>query len=294
MVGDESIIRNPKPPRDHTDLRRRIVEAVTADERLVGLVDYGSTSEGRGDRWSDVDCSLFIRPEDREEFVSTWQEWIAQFGPVLLSFVGDIGNYWSVIEGEFFQIRVDFNFYAATDDAITAMEAWPNAPSSVDAMLLIDKTGRLEPHVKSMVKQDLGPLDMPERVDLVAAGFWYYAVRTWCKLQRGPSWGVRFDISFIMFGSLMALLRLEAGKVDRWRASDAAAGIEDDIGAGRLASLNACIFDADPASLARALAAIIRLGAQANEGIAERYQRSWPNELAERMIALTEANSSTT
>lgn len=283
----ETGVRNPLPARDHVELRQRIVEAVAGDERLMGLVDYGSTSEGRGDRWSDVDCSLFIRPEDHAAFISGWEAWIAQFGPVLLCFVGDICNFWSVLEGETFPIRVDFNFLAATEEEMLAMHEWPNAPSSVDTMLLVDKSGKLEPHVRSLVKQDLGPQDMPERVDLVSAGFWYYAVRTWCKLQRGPTWGVRFDISFMMFGNLMALLRLEAGRVDRWRASDAAAGIEDDISEERLASLNACIPNADPVSLADALSAIIRLGAEVNRAVADRYQRSWPSELAARMIALS-------
>ncbi len=43
-------VRNPLPAQDHVELRQRIVEAVAGDERLRGLVDYGSTSEGRGDR----------------------------------------------------------------------------------------------------------------------------------------------------------------------------------------------------------------------------------------------------
>lgn len=286
MVDNVTQTTTVSPPRDHANLRQRIVEAVIADDRLLGLVDYGSTSEGHADRWSDVDCSLFIQPEAHEEFTSNWTTWIAQFGPVLLSFVGDIGNYWSVLEGESFPIRVDFNFYRATEDAYAAMETWPNAPSRVESMLLVDKTGELRPHVEKMVGRDLGPPDMPQRVDMVAAGFWYYAVRTWCKLQRGPTWGVRFDISFIMFGNLMALLRLEAGTIDRWRAADAA-GIEDDISVERLAALNACIPDADPESLGRSLAAIVRLGAEATAGAANRYQRSWPQELAVQMIALT-------
>jgi len=281
--------RQPTLPRDHTELRRRIVEAVTADDRLMGLVDYGSSSENREDRWSDVDCSLFIRPEDYPEVVAAWQVWIGQFGPLLLSFVGDIGNYWSVIEGESFPIRVDFNFYPADDEHVAAMETWPNAPSSVESMVLVDKDGRLAPVVARMVGRDLGPLDMPERVDLVIANFWYYAVRTWCKLQRGPSWGVRFDISFIMHGNLMALLRLEAGKIDRWRAADAASGIERDISEARLAQLNECIPGPEPASLAVALANIIRLGADTSAAAAERYGRPpWPRDLAARMISLTE------
>lgn len=60
-------------PQDHHDLRQRLVDAVLADDRAVGLIDYGSTSEGRSDRWSDVDSSLFIQPDD-DRFVAEWND----------------------------------------------------------------------------------------------------------------------------------------------------------------------------------------------------------------------------
>jgi lincosamide nucleotidyltransferase len=264
-----------------------LVAIAEADDRVVGLVDYGSTSEGRGDRWSDVDCSLFIQPADHAAFVDEWKAWIGRIGPVLLSFTGDIGNHWSVVEGSEFPVRVDLNIYPADAEHLEKLATWPNAPVSVDAMVLIDRTGQLRHQAGKIVGQSLAPLDMPERVDLVMAGFWYYAVRTWCKLQRGPNWGVRFDMSFMMHGNLMALLRLEAGHIERWRSTDAAAGIEHDISPDRLAALNACIPDASPDSLAVALANIVRLGALACTGAAARYHRVWPEELAARMIVLT-------
>lgn len=87
-----------------------------------------------------------------------------------------------------------------------------------------------------------------------------------------------------MHGNLMALLRLEAGAAERWTASDTAASIERDIPPERLDALSACVPTPDPGSLAR----IIRLGAIASTGAAARYHRPWPEELAGRMVALTE------
>jgi predicted nucleotidyltransferase len=37
---------------------RRIVAAAERDLRIVGVVDYGSSSEGRADAWSDVDTAV--------------------------------------------------------------------------------------------------------------------------------------------------------------------------------------------------------------------------------------------
>lgn len=277
------------PPASADTLRQRVVDVARADSRIAGLLDYGSRSEGRDDEWSDVDLAVFIRDEDYDAFDREWEGWAAQFGPVLLAFVGDIDNHWVAYEHDPAPLRADFSLHRASVAASDALSTWPNAPLSVDHILLIEKTGTLRPHVEAMVKRDLGPPDVPERFGLVVAGFWYYAIRTWNKLQRGPTWGVRFDLEFIMHGNLMALLSLEAGEVDRWTASDAAADIERDISPERLAVLNACIPTPDSGSLAPSLARIICLGAIASSSAAERYGRPWPEALAARqMIALTE------
>lgn len=251
------------------------------------MLDYGSRSEGRDDEWSDVDLAVFVRDEDYEAFDRGWEGWAAGFGRLLLAFVGDIGNHWVVYDHEPQPLRADFHLYRASVANGDALDSWPNAPLSVEHMLLVDKDGTLRRHVERMVGRDRGPPDPAHRCHLAIAGFWYYAVRTWCKLQCGPSWGVRFDISFIMHGHLMAILRLEAGRTERWTASDAAAEIERDISPGRLEALNACIPTPEPASLAPALGRIVRLGAVASAGAAERFDQPWPEELAQRMIELT-------
>ncbi len=288
-VSDHQPSTGADVPGNADVLRQRVIDAALVDDRIVGLLDYGSRSEGRDDEWSDVDLAMFIRDEAYEAFDHEWEEWAAGFGPLLLAFVGDIDNHWTAYAHDPQPLRVDFHFHRASVVRREYLESWPNAPLSVEHMLLIDKEGTLRPHVERMVGRDLGPPDPIHRTELVIAGFWYYAVRTWSKLQRGPSWGVRFDISFIMHGNLMAILRLEAGRTERWTASDAAANIERDVSAERLAALNGCIPTPDPASLASALARIVRLGALASAGAAERFNQSWPEELARRMIELTRA-----
>ncbi len=279
---------SPSPPKSAGDLRQCVIDAALYDPRITGVLDYGSRSEGRDDEWSDVDLAVFVRDEDFDAFDAGWEAWAARFGPLLLAFVGDIDNHWVAYEHEPAPLRADFHLHRASVATDSYMATWPNAPLSVDHMLMVDKADTLRPHVAAMIGRNLGPPDVPHRFSLVVAGFWYYAIRTWNKLQRGPSWGVRFDIDFIMHGNLMALLRMEAGKIERWTAADAAADIEHDISPERLTALNACIPTPDPESLAPSLARIIRLGAVASAAGSERYHRPWPEALAERMIALTE------
>lgn len=42
-------------------MKQRLINAARTDERIVGLIDYGSSSQGRDDQWSDIDVSLECR-----------------------------------------------------------------------------------------------------------------------------------------------------------------------------------------------------------------------------------------
>jgi hypothetical protein len=275
------------PPQDHHDLRRRLVDAVNADDRVIGLLDYGSTSEGRDDRWSDVDSSLFIRPPDYEAFAAEWASWQRQLGTVLLHYKPNDICWWSVVDGAGFPIRLDVNLYPADHEHLGLLHTWPNAPLSVDAMLLVDKEGLLRPHVEAIVGQSLVPPDLRAIMEAFIPNFWYYVVRTWCRLQRGPSMTSRYEIHFMLLGSLAGLLRMEAGRMERWRSADAIAGIEDDISPERLAVYRACVPGLDDDDLDIALGRIVRLAAEVNANVSARYAVDWPAELAQRMIAVT-------
>ena len=73
-------------------VRQRIIEAARADPRILGCIDYGSTSEGRGDEWSDLDIALFIQDSELELFEKNWKQWASQFGDLYLAYIGGIGH----------------------------------------------------------------------------------------------------------------------------------------------------------------------------------------------------------
>lgn len=279
--------RHTTPPMDHHDLRRRLVDHARADERVVGMLDYGSTSEGRDDRWSDVDSSLFIRPEDYDAFVAGWNSWQGRLGTVLLHYKPIDICWWSIFDGAEFPIRLDVNLFPADDEHMRKIRTWPNAPESVDAMLLIDKEGLLRPHVEAIVGQSLVPPDLRAIMEAFIPNFWYYLVRTWCRLQRGPSLTSRYEIHFMLLGSLAGLLRMEAGRMERWLSSDAIAGIEQAISPERLAALRACVPGLQDEDLSVAMGRIVRLAAEVNANVAAAYDVAWPSGLAQRMIAVT-------
>ena len=111
---------------NRAELQTQVVVAAEGDPRIVGLLDYGSHSEGRGDEWSDVDLEVFIRDDDFDAFEADWVAWAGRFGRLLLAFVGDIGNHWTVYDGAAKPIRVDFSLHRASD--MPRLLDWPNAP----------------------------------------------------------------------------------------------------------------------------------------------------------------------
>jgi hypothetical protein len=268
----------------------RILDRARADERVMAVLDYGSTSEGRGDAWSDIDLALAIRPADHAAFAAGWEGWLAACGPVLLAFISVFDHPWAVLGTEAAPVRIDLNLYGGPPDGdlVAAMPSWPNAPASTEAMLLFDRDGTLAEPVAAMVGRSLAPADEAATFASVAAHFWYYVHRTWSKLHRASAWDVRWNITFVLTGNLCALLRLESGATGRWAASDAAAGIEAAISPARLARLNRCVPGPNPASLLPALREIADLGADACATTAARIGVAWPEALATEMRDLLE------
>jgi hypothetical protein len=53
-----------EPLPDRATMISRLLAAARQDERIVGLLEYGSGSEGRSDQYSDLDVAVFIREPD--------------------------------------------------------------------------------------------------------------------------------------------------------------------------------------------------------------------------------------
>lgn len=268
---------------NRTLMLQRLLEAATSDSRIVGLVNYGSSSEGRADAWSDVDVALFIREADFNDFNRGWKAWAARLGDLLLAFPGVADHPWTVYDAEPLPLRVDFNFYPAS--AIPEMLTWPNSPTSVDAIVLYDETGgEISAHAGKLVGRNLGPEDLAGAFERVCGGFWYYLLRTETAVRRGEHWSARFGYTTMVTGNLCALLRLEAGAMGRWQASDAAAGIERAISPSRLAQLNACIPGPEAGNLRPAMLNATRLGTSVCSALAARHGWPWPDRLAQRTL----------
>jgi hypothetical protein len=269
---------------------RCILDHARRDPRVLAVLDYGSTSEGRGDASSDIDLALFIRSDDWDDLRLNWQDWLAECGQILLGFISFTGHPWAVLATEAAPVRVDVHLYGETQasDLSHALAGWPNAPRSVEDMLLFDREGSLSADVERLIGRSLAPDDIASTFPSVAANFWYYVHRTWSKMQRGIGWDVRWSITTVLTGNLCALLRLESGATERWVATDAASGIEHAISESRLEQLDRCIPDRDAASNITAFREIVELGVDVCQVLAERHGVAWPEDLGKIMQGYAE------
>ena len=123
-------------------MMEKIVETAVSDPRIVAVVDYGSSVEGRADKWSDVDVGLFIKDDQLANFDAHWKTWAAQFGNLRLAYKGGVGHPWGVYDALPLPLRVDFHF--VSDSELTSVQTWPKAPTSVEVMVKYDATANLQ------------------------------------------------------------------------------------------------------------------------------------------------------
>jgi hypothetical protein len=266
-------------------IRQQLIAAAAADPRVAGLVEGGAGAEGRGDDWSDLDVALFLRDEAYDAFVREWQAWAAQFGDLLLAYVGGVGHPWTVYAAEPLPLRVDFAFLRLS--AVDELRDWSVAPASVDHMVLYDDTGgRIRAEAARLVGQSLAPADLQATFERVSGDFWYYCLRTYTRLWRGELWVARHEFNWIVMGNLFALLRLESGVVDRWRATSAATGLARDVSPARLAQLEECVPGPGAGALLAAMRGAAGVGAEVCAAIAATHNWPWPSRLARQVQAL--------
>lgn len=269
------------------EMRRRLIAAAERDPRIVGLVNDGSLSAGRGDEWSDIDVSVFVRDEDFAAFASEWTAWAAQFGELLLAYISHVGHPWTVYAAEPVPLRVDFDLHRAS--TVDEVRGWPASPLSVEAMLWYDGAGgRLRDAVAALVGRSLRPSDPRAAFEQQCGDLWYELLYTLGKLQRGQHWVARQAYHCRVLEPLLMLLRIEAdaGALDRWQANPAALDVETALPAERLARLDGCIPAGDEDGLRLALHAAALLGREVCQSIATQHGWPWPQQLAEQTVRL--------
>ena len=271
--------------------RQCLLAAVQADKRIVGLLEGGSGGERRVDQWSDLDIFLFLNDADMEAFMQTWKTWIERCGRLLLAYHpdGQAIIAWTIFHADPVPLRVDFRFFPTSQ--VDTIRAWPTSPHVLEEFVLVDKThGKLSAVAQNLVGQSqrLPVSEEAETYEQFCNRMWYFLHSAYCKLQRGDQWYARISFHIAVLDSLIALLKLEAGVVERWLASFPTWKLERFLSQTRMEQLNTCIPLVGPEALKLAMYNTALLGQDVCETIATQHQWKWPLEAAEAVIQMLE------
>lgn len=270
-----------------TLFRQLLIEGVQSDERIVGLLQGGSGSEGRADQWSDLDVFLFIRDTELEVFLHEWKQWVQPYGHLLLAYQPETFIAWTIFHAHPIPLRVDFRFLPASQ--IESVGTWPTSPSSLQEFILDDKTnGALSEIAQRLVghSQRLPNSQEESTFEQNCNSMWYFLHSAFCKLERGDQWYARISFHIAVLDQLIALLKLESGAVERWLASFPSWKLERALSPTRLSQLNTCIPLPGAEALQQAMFNTAMLGREVCEALALQHGWVWPREAAEEVIQM--------
>lgn len=141
------------------DLISRVREICRADQGVRAALMYGSFAAGEGDEHSDVEFWLFLDPAARAALDPA--AWCARVAPVHLLVRNEFGTHVAFFPGP---VRGEFHF--ATTGDIGSVGHWPARGASVEAMVVVDRDGRLTPVLAGLPDRPAIPAGPAEIADL--------------------------------------------------------------------------------------------------------------------------------
>jgi lincosamide nucleotidyltransferase len=221
----------------------RLREACREDERVTGALMFGSFTTGEGDAFSDIESAVFIRDDAFESFGQ--RAWLDAVSPVAAYFPDDFGHHTALFENG---VRGEFHFMRASDVSVVAGWWGYGWFPSLDAAVLLDRTGELSRHASALVG---GP---PARggaalVEGLASNLLNLTLLGANLLNRGEfarAWALLAKAH----ENLLKLVRLHEGTTDHWPTPSRA--LEGDLSATAYRRYVTCTAGAQPGALCAA------------------------------------------
>jgi lincosamide nucleotidyltransferase B/F len=180
---------------------------LVADPRVRAALTYGSRPAGLGDAFSDVEFWVFVD----DAVVGTWSvaAWIRQVAAPDLLVRNEFGGWVAVVER---RIRVEVHVWPASDTE--GVDTWPARGAPVEAMLVVDRDGRLGPALAGLPARAPVPATSEDVAELCGRfANWWLLGRT--VLARGEYERALDALSHVR-RHLLWMARLDEGVTDRW------------------------------------------------------------------------------
>jgi lincosamide nucleotidyltransferase len=247
----------------------RVREVCEGDEELDAALMYGSFAIGEADEHSDIEFWLFFTP-DRLAAIDP-RAWCARIAPVSYVLCNEFGSHVAFFPG---LLRGEFHF--ATVEDIEGVGAWPARGAAVERMVVVDRTGRLAPVLRSLPERYAVPNGGPQIIAKCCDPFANWLVLAHHLVARGEDLRA-WDALGHAQRHLLWMARLAEGATTRWLTPSR--GAEADLTPATVAALRAATSAATPEGLPAALRAASREGQRLWRMLADRYGQSPPTAL---------------
>lgn len=211
--------------------------------QIVAALMFGLFAIGEGDTFSDIEFAVFIEDGLLERFDQ--RTWLNAFSPVAAYFADDFGHYTALFENG---IRGEFHFMHRSDIPIIATWQGYGWFPSLDAAVLLDRSGELSQYASLLVG---GPpirqgASLVEGLSLNLISLMLFGANL---LQRGEyarAWALLSKVH----ENLLKLVRILEGATDHWPTPSRA--LEKDISTSAYKRYMTCTAGINPDQLCSA------------------------------------------
>lgn len=244
------------------DLLERVLDCYAVDERVVGLMLYGSLAKGEGDAFSDVDLNVVTDPACHAELLAEAPATAGSFGRLLYNFRGgrdEPTQFYAYYDSN---VKLDLDFMLPGQIGVYVERR--------NHRVFKDVTGELAQAVERAAL--LPERFVPDFADLSAldAMFWIRCTDIATKAVRGEFWHARHAIERLRGEALPSLAAdLNGLRPIGYRR------IEERVSSDWLAGWEATIARPERDSVLAALAALIACYTRLRDTLAEQLDLSF-------------------
>lgn len=218
----------------------RFKEACHEDARIIAALMFGSFTIGEGDTFSDIEFAAFIHDDLFEKFDQ--RSWLHAVSPVAAYFPDDFGHHTALFENG---IRGEFHFMRKSD--IPIISTWQGYGwfPSLDAAVLLDRSGELSKYASALVG---GPpiregAPIVEGLVLNLISLMLFGANLLNRGEYARAWALLSKAH----ENLLKLVRLHEGSTDHWPTPSRA--LEIDVSEDSYNRYLACTASAESKAL---------------------------------------------
>ena len=218
-------------------------EACHDDARVVAALMFGSFAIGEGDAFSDIEFAVFIQDDSFEDFEQ--RSWLNAVSQVAAYFMDDFGHHTALFENG---IRGEFHFMRKTDMPIISTWQGYGWFPSLDAAVLLARSGELSQHASVLVGgpplREGTPLVKGLALNLVS--LMLFGANLLNRGEHARAWALLSKAH----ENLLKLVRLHEGATDHWPTPSRA--LEADLSEAVYKRYVTCTASAEPDALCTA------------------------------------------